>query len=144
MPPASSRPRLRRWPSRIARSSARCSTPNGASPSLKLSAARQALNDFKKACNDPLLLIDLMLFYVEEGVVCTRTYGDISAPFYQSLLSVYRSAAELTSGIKDPRLMDPFKPRFQAIIRDTPMIGWGFPDGLIDIYTSVLPTYWEL
>jgi len=81
---------------------------------------------------------------VEEGVVCTRTYGDINAPFYNSLLSVYRSAAELTRGLKDPHLMDSFQPRFLAIIRDTRDIGWGFHDGLIDIYTSVLPTYWEV
>ncbi|MFZ2358925.1 MAG: DUF6155 family protein [Anaerolineae bacterium] len=118
--------------------------PDRGHPSLQLSAARKALNDFKKACNDPLLLIDFMLFYVEEGVVCTRTYGDINAPFYSSLLSVYRSAAELTRGLKDPHSMDTFQPRFLAIIRDTPMIGWGFQEGLIDIYTSVLPTYWEV
>jgi hypothetical protein len=118
--------------------------PDRGFPSLQLSTARKALNDFKKACNDPLLLIDFMLFYVEEGVTCTRTYGDISAPFYSSLLSVYRSAAELTSALKTPDLMDPFQPRFQGIIDDTRDIGWGFHDGLIDIYTSVLPTYWEL
>jgi hypothetical protein len=85
-----------------------------------------------------------MLFYVEEGVVCTRTYGDIDAPFYNSLLSVYRSAAELTSNLKDPHLIDSFEHRFQEIIRDTPMIGWGFHEGLIDIYTSVLPPYSEV
>lgn len=118
--------------------------PDRGHPSLQLSAARQALNDFKKACNDPLLLIDFMLFYVEEGVVCTRIYGDISGPFYSSLLSVYRSAAKLTSGLKDPHLMDPFQPRFLAIIRDTPMIGWGFQESLIDIYTSMLPPHWEM
>ena len=118
--------------------------PDRGYPSLKLSAARKALNDFKKACNNPLLVIDLTLFYVEEGVVCTRTYGDISAPFYDSLLSAYRSAAQLVSEISDPAQAEAFQPRFQAIISDTPMIGWGFPDGLIDIYTSVLPTHWEL
>jgi hypothetical protein len=30
--------------------------PDRGHPSLQLSAARKALNDFKKACNDPLLL----------------------------------------------------------------------------------------
>lgn len=117
--------------------------PDRGHPSLQLSAARKALNDFKKACNDPRPLIDFMLFYVEEGVVCTRTYGDIDAPFYSSLLSVYRSAAELTSKL-DPAQAEVFQPRFLAIIRDTRMIGWGFHDGLIDIYTSELPPHWEL
>ena len=117
--------------------------PDRGHPSLQLSAARKALNDFRKACNDPLPLIDFMLFYVEEGVVCTRTYGDIDAPFYSSLLSVYRSAAELTSKLP-PAQAEVFQPRFLAIIRDTRMIGWGFHDGLIDIYTSELPPHWEL
>lgn len=118
--------------------------PDRGHPSLQLGAARKALNDFKKACNDPLLLIDFMLFYVEEGVVCTRTYGDISAPFYSSLMSVYRSAAELTSALKSHDLMDSFQPRFLAIISDTRDVGWGFHEGLIDIYTSVLPSDWEV
>lgn len=26
-----------------------------------------------------------MLFYVEQGVLCTNSYGDINAPFYESL-----------------------------------------------------------
>lgn len=118
--------------------------PDRGHPSLRLSAARKAVNDFKKACRDPLLVIDLMLFCVEQGVICTNTYGDINAPFYNSLLSVYGSAAELAAAIKDPDLIDPFQPRFQDIIRDTRNLGWGFHDGLIDIYTDVLPTYWEL
>lgn len=118
--------------------------PERGHPSLQLSVARKALNDFKKACKDPLLVIDLMLFYVEEGVTCTMTYGDIDAPFYASLLAVYRSAAQMVSEIDDPAQADAFQPRFHAIIRNTPMIGWGFEDGLIDIYTSVLPVDWEL
>ncbi len=118
--------------------------PDRGHPSLKLSAARKALNDFKKACKDPLLVIDLMLFYVEEGVVCTRTYGDIDAPFYNSLLSVYHSAAQMVSEIDDPAQAEAFQPRFQAIISDTRDIGWGFQEGLIDIYISVLPSDWEV
>jgi hypothetical protein len=85
-----------------------------------------------------------MLFYVEQGVICTNTYGDISAPFYDSLLSVYLSAAQLAAEMKDPALIEPFQPRFQDIVGDTRDIGWGLHDGLIDIYTSELPTDWEL
>ena len=69
--------------------------PDRGMPSFRLSAARKALNDFKKASADPLLVLDLMLFYVEQGVICTDTYGDIDEPFYDSLLSVYNSAARL-------------------------------------------------
>ena len=118
--------------------------PDRGLPSLQLRVARKAVNDFKKLCHDPLPVIDLMLFYVEEGVTCARSYGNLDLPVYQSLASVYRSAAELVSEINDPAQIEAFKPRFQAIIRDTREIGWGFHDGLIDIYTNVLPTDWEL
>jgi|GEM_PF-1715929 len=57
--------------------------PDRGTPSLRLSAARKALNDFRKACADPLQMLDFMLFYVEQGVICTSTYGDIDAPFYK-------------------------------------------------------------
>jgi hypothetical protein len=118
--------------------------PDRGEPSLQVGTARKALNDFKKACADPLQVIDFMLFYVEQGVICTNSYGDISAPFYDSLLAAYRNVAQLVAGIKDPDLIEPFQPRFRKIISDTRNIGWGFHDGLIDIYTGVLPTYWEL
>ncbi|MDQ1301761.1 MAG: hypothetical protein QG637_1683 [Chloroflexota bacterium] len=118
--------------------------PDRGVPSLQLGAARKALNDFRKACADPRQVIDFMLFYVEQGVICTNSYGDIDAPFYDSLLAAYRNAAQLVAGIKDPDLIEPFQPRFQKIISNTRNIGWGFHDGLIDIYTGVLPTYWEL
>jgi hypothetical protein len=113
--------------------------PDRGMPSLQLGAARKALNDFKKACADPLQVIDFMLFYVEQGVICTNSYGDINAPFYESLLSTYRSAAELNSKLADSALIEQFRPRFAKIVWDTGSIGWGFHDGLEEIYWDLLP-----
>ena len=118
--------------------------PDRGMPSFRLSAARKALNDFKKASADPLLILDLMLFYVEQGVICTNTYGDIDEPFYNSLLSVYDSAAQLVGEIEDPRLIDPFQSRFQKLVSDTRGLGWGFHDGLVEVYNDVLLAYWEM
>ena len=113
--------------------------PDRGTPSLQLGAARKALNDFRKVCADPLQVIEFMLFYVEQGVVCTNSYGDIDAPFYNSLLSVYRSAAELVSKTEDPAVIYQFRPRFARIVRDTGGIGWGFHDELTEIYWNLLP-----
>lgn len=118
--------------------------PDRGMPSLRLSTARKALNDFKKACADPLLTIDLMLFYVEQGVICTNSYGDIGEAFYSSLLSVYHSAAQLVDQISDRDRIDQFQHRFQEIISDTPNIGWGFHDRLVEIYNDMLLAYWEM
>jgi len=113
--------------------------PDRGTPSLQLGSARKALKDFRKACADPLQVIDFMLFYVEQGVICTNTYGDIDAPFYESLLSVYRGAAELTSKTGDTAIIEQFRPRFAAMVRDTGHIGWGFHDGLDETYWDLLP-----
>lgn len=113
--------------------------PDRGTPSFRLSAARKALNDFKKACADPLQVLDFMLFYVEEGVICTNTYGDIDAPFYDGLLSVYQDAAELVDKMAAPMVIEQFRPRFADIVRDTGNIGWGFHDGLSDLYWEFLP-----
>lgn len=113
--------------------------PDRGVPSLQLGTARKALNDFRKVCADPRLVIDFMLFYVEQGTICTNSYGDIDAPFYESLLSVYHSAAELTSQLGDLAVIAQFRPRFEKLIQDTDNIGWGFHDGLVDIYWTFLP-----
>ncbi len=113
--------------------------PDRGMPSLQLGAARKALNDFKKVCAEPRLVIDFMLFYVEQGTICTNSYGDISGPFYESLLSVFHSAAELTSQVGDLIVIEQFRPCFEKLIEDTGNIGWGFHDGMVDIYWTFLP-----
>ncbi len=113
--------------------------PDRGHPSLQLGLARKALNDFKKACADPLQVIDFMLFYVEQGIICTNTYGDIDEPFYNSLHSVYHSAAELAATTGAPDVIEQFRPRFLDIVRDTGNIGWGFHDALVETYEEILP-----
>ncbi|MBP7964375.1 MAG: hypothetical protein KBG20_13450 [Caldilineaceae bacterium] len=112
-------------------------------PSLQLGVARKALNDFKKACADPVAVIDFMLFYVEQGVLCTNTYGDIDAPFYDSLLSVYVKATDLVEEIDDPEVFEPLHARFLTIIRDTRDIGWSFHDGIVEASMAILEAEWE-
>ena len=112
--------------------------PDRGMPSLQLGAARKALRDFKKACADPLLVIDLMLFYVEQGVICTNSYGDIDAAFYESLISVYRSAAELTMQLADEAAIELFRPRFSQLVSDTGRIGWGLNDSFTSIDGALL------
>jgi len=44
---------------------------------VKLSLARKAISDYRKAIGDPEGLAELMLFYAECGVSFTREFGDI-------------------------------------------------------------------
>jgi hypothetical protein len=102
--------------------------PRSGFPRLNLRAARKAINDFKKACHDPTAIADLMIFYVEQGVICTNTYGDISEGFYNSLESVYAEALKVITSTGDPGVIETFRPRLRQIVRNTSSIGWGFHD----------------
>lgn len=99
----------------------------------KLSVARKAVTDYKKVSRNPMSLADLMLFYVEQGVRFTNEYGDIDEPFYNSMESMYEKAIEW---IVKNEMQDLFKERCKKIVEDTSGIGWGFHDGLSDIYSE--------
>lgn len=100
---------------------------------LKLAVARKAITDYKKVCRNPANIAELMLFYVEQGVSFTNTYGDISESFYNSMESVYEAAVK---HIVQHNLTDQFEESCREIVRDTSGIGWGFHDALSEIYNE--------
>jgi hypothetical protein len=114
--------------------------PDRGFPRLQLRSARKALNDFKKANADPKAQLDMMIYYVEQGVVCTRQYGDIDEPFYSSLESVFEDALALLHRLRNPEeLIVEFYPRLERIVKDTRNMGWGFHDFLADVFYQEYP-----
>ncbi|MBU4245664.1 MAG: DUF6155 family protein [Nanoarchaeota archaeon] len=106
-------------------------------PQLKLSEAKRAISDFKKASKDNALLIDLMIFYVETGTEFTRKYGDIDERFYSSMETMYDDAVKLLNRIGDAVLIDKFRQRLEDIVTKTKGMGWGYHDTLGDIYEEL-------
>jgi len=100
---------------------------------FKLSDGKKAISDFKKLETSKELLAELMLFYVETGVVFTNEYGDIDEPFYNSISSVFSNALKLMS---KENILDKFADRAKKVIDDTYDIGWGFHDYLCDVYAD--------
>ncbi|MEZ4860168.1 MAG: hypothetical protein R3C14_02620 [Caldilineaceae bacterium] len=113
--------------------------PRRGFPRLNLRAARKAVNDFKKACREPAAVADLMIFYVEQGVICTNNYGDIDESFYASLESVYAEAIQLIKRIGEEEVTEDLRPRLHRIVYDTSGIGWGFHDELSQLYHEEYP-----
>ena len=107
--------------------------PDRGHPKLRYSVARKAIEDFKKVCNDPSAIADLMISYVEYGVVCTNTYGDIDEQFYDSLTSMFEKSLK---HIGNFNLEKEFQPRCLKITKDGSGIGWGFSDCLDDLYAD--------
>lgn len=96
----------------------------------RLAIARKAVMDYKKVCRDQAAVIDVMLFYVEQGVKYTMAYGDINEAFYSSMESMYERAI---TAIGKAGLKDTFDKRCHKILDDTRNMGWGFHDTLNDI-----------
>jgi hypothetical protein len=113
--------------------------PDRGFPRINLGAARKALNNFKKSSADPVAVVDMMIFYVEQGVICTNNYGDIDENFYSSLESAYGDAVALLRRVGNPELIEQFRPRLRRIVQDTSGIGWGFHDELSRIYYTEYP-----
>lgn len=98
---------------------------------MRLSVARGAISNFKKLCNNPYFIADLMIYYVEMGVDFTLEYGDIDEPFYNSMEGMYESAAKF---VIDNKIKNDFLQRFQEIVSDTENTGWGFGDTLEEFF----------
>jgi hypothetical protein len=102
---------------------------------LNLKEAKKAISDFKKMCADKAMVIDLMLFYVENCVMFTNDYGDINETFYNSACSVYGSVIkEINSG--DITLYNVFADRLKAAAENA-CEGWGFQDEMMDLYYQI-------
>lgn len=102
---------------------------------MRLSKAKSAITNFKKLTKDHLKTVDLMLFYVEVGTEFTNTYGDIDERFYNSMLSMYDKV--IAECEKDEKLFHELKDRLYEVVVESDGIGWGYHDGLEDLYYSI-------
>ena len=105
---------------------------------IRLSEAKKAISDFKKASKDRESLIDLMVFYAETGTDVTIIYGDMYEQFYYSLECMYWDTVELLNKLEDKNLIEKFRPRLKAMVTKTNGMGWGYHDTLSDIYYNEL------
>jgi hypothetical protein len=100
----------------------------------RLSIAKKAISDYKKVCNNEVDTIDIMLFYVEQGVKFTLAYGDIDEAFYASMEGMYEKALSAMTELDSKNI---FEQRSRKIVTDTSEIGWGFHDTLSEIFQNL-------
>lgn len=102
-----------------------------------LTAAKKAIADFKKASPDRESLIDLMIYYVEQGTEITLDCGDMYEDFYTKLENVYIDAIKLLNEWGDTKLIEKFRPRMETLVDKTEDVGWGYYDVLCDWYDEL-------
>src|SRR3989338_1230210 len=99
-----------------------------------LREARKALVDFKKISQNSEHLLELMVFYVENGEKINNEYGDMYEAFYSSMESMFDQIIQTLNNNLD--LIPKFKGRLDSII-DKSCEGWGHKDTLLDIYEKL-------
>ncbi len=108
---------------------------------VKLSLARKAISDYRKAVGDPEGLAELMLFYAECGVNFTIDFGDIDEPFYNSVESMFSDGLKMLERC-EPDTASKLLPRFVKAVQLTKGMGWGFHDSLRDTLEFYYPDAW--
>ncbi len=105
---------------------------------IELSRGRKAMSDYKKATNDPIGTLDLMVYYVERGTRFTVDYGDIDAWFYESLESMFSQVIKILQQ-SDEETVDHFLPRLASIVHRAHNIGWGYYDAISGMLEKAFP-----
>lgn len=106
---------------------------------INLKDAKKAISDYKKATNDILGLIDLMVCYVEYGTDFLCEFGDMYEQYYCSLESVFSNALKLMKTFEYEEIIS-FEQRLRAIIKKSEHMGWGYYDTISDIFNEAYPT----
>jgi len=96
---------------------------------VQLAKGRKAISDYRKATNDAVGTVELMVHYLEQGNDFTAEYGDIDAGFYRSLCSMLDNI--LATLAKQPSdIRDRYIPRLEQVVTRSRNIGWGYHDYL--------------
>ena len=105
---------------------------------LEIEKANDAISRYCKAVDNPLGEAVLRIFYMECGNNFMLSYGDIDAAFYDDMLDMYGYAIETVLELpqKERKV---FKTRLQNIMESANGIGWGYYDGLCDLYDNAFP-----
>ena len=102
---------------------------------LRLAEAKKEITAFKKATNDEKRTVDLMLFYVEQGVKFTCSFGDIDEGFYSSMVKMFDQVAMKCD--QNEELYKEFSTRLSDVLSAADGTGWGFHEALEDSYYTI-------
>ena len=95
--------------------------------------ANKAIEAYAKATKDNEGAADLMIHYVESGNKYTLDYGDINETFYDALVEMYEKVSKAVSEMPKKK-QQTFRKRLEKIMKSADGIGWGYYDGLCDVY----------
>jgi hypothetical protein len=103
-----------------------------------LAAAKRTIREFSQASSDLEAIADLMIYAVECGNRFTLNCGDIDEEFYDGLIDIYAAAIKKILQLPmDAR--STYRRRLEKIMESSDGIGWGYHDGLGDLFSRAFP-----
>ena len=105
---------------------------------LDIGRAEDAIERYSKAIDDVKDETELMVFFVECGNNFTLSYGDIDDEFYDSVLRMYEKTIQNVTELPTEE-QKIFKERLHEIMDSASGIGWGYHDGLRELYYESFP-----
>lgn len=105
---------------------------------IDLERGRKAINDYKKATNDPIGTLDLMTYYVECGTQFAVEYHYGDEALYEDLDEMFTRVVK-TLQQSEQELVDKFLPRLRTIAREAEDIGWGYGDAVYGTLEDAFP-----
>jgi len=105
---------------------------------LDLARGQKAISDYKKATNDPIGTLDLMVYYVECGTQFAVEYGYGDEEFFERLDAMFTQVVKMLQK-SDEHTVARFLPRLATVVRQAEGMGWGYYDAIADTLEGAFP-----
>ena len=102
-------------------------------PQARASVARKALNDFKKLTNEPDLIADVMMTYVESLVAFNTEYAPDVEDYYVRAENMFETVLAL---IQKHQMTEQFQLRAYDVMKYATE-GWGHQESLEERYQEI-------
>jgi hypothetical protein len=99
---------------------------------LKMGETHRAVSDYRKATGNLAGTAELLMTYIENATRFTDEFGDIDAPFYNSIESALDELAALLRG-EARGLYPQFRERLADVEQIAGDMGWGFGEYVKDV-----------
>ena len=99
----------------------------------EMAKSNKTIRTFQKACSDQDAVVELMLFFVEEGTEVTVEFGDMFEEYSDTLEEVFMKLVDILKSPGGKKLYnDSRRSRFQELASLASGIGWGYGDFVRD------------
>jgi hypothetical protein len=103
-------------------------TRSGIPRNPRISNARKAIDDYRRATSDPVGTAELMLTYVETGTEFAVQYGMQDEPFLRSLETVLDKLVGILAKDERQNLVERFRERLQTVLEQACDCGYGYDE----------------